>query len=52
MKVGYARVSSVGQNLDSQLQILKENHVDKIFQEKKSGRSMGTEINLRNCSIS
>ncbi len=47
MKVGYARVSSVGQNLDSQLQILKENHVDKIFQEKKSGRSMGNRDQLK-----
>ena len=33
--VGYARVSSVGQNLDIQLEKLK--HCDKIFQEKKSG---------------
>ncbi len=34
-QVGYARVSSVGQNLDTQLEKLK--HCDKIFQEKKSG---------------
>ncbi|MFC1659622.1 recombinase family protein [Pseudomonadota bacterium] len=33
--VGYARVSSVGQSLDVQLDKLK--HCDKIFQEKKSG---------------
>lgn len=33
--VGYARVSSIGQNLDTQLEKLK--HCDKIFQEKKSG---------------
>ena len=33
--VGYARVSSVGQNLDTQLEKLK--HCDKIFQGKKSG---------------
>ena len=32
--VGYARVSSVGQSLDVQLDKLK--HCDKIFQEKKS----------------
>lgn len=31
--VGYARVSSVGQSLDVQLDKLK--HCDKIFQEKK-----------------
>jgi DNA invertase Pin-like site-specific DNA recombinase len=35
--VGYARVSSVGQRLDVQLDKLK--HCDKIFQEKKSGAS-------------
>jgi DNA invertase Pin-like site-specific DNA recombinase len=33
--VGYARVSSVGQTLDVQLDKLK--HCDKIFQEKRSG---------------
>ena len=33
--VGYARVSSVGQNLDTQLEKLK--HCNKIFQEKISG---------------
>jgi DNA invertase Pin-like site-specific DNA recombinase len=35
--VGYARVSSVGQSLDVQLEKLK--HCKKIFQEKKSGIS-------------
>jgi DNA invertase Pin-like site-specific DNA recombinase len=35
--VGYARVSSVGQSLDVQLEKLK--HCKKIFQEKKSGSS-------------
>jgi DNA invertase Pin-like site-specific DNA recombinase len=35
--VGYARVSSVGQSLDVQLD--KLSHCDKIFQEKKSGAS-------------
>lgn len=33
--VGYARVSSVGQNLDVQLKKLA--HCDKIFEEKKTG---------------
>jgi len=37
MKVGYARVSSVGQNLDSQVVALKEAGCEKIFKEKKSG---------------
>ena len=35
--VGYARVSSVGQTLDVQLEKLK--HCDKIYQEKASGTS-------------
>ncbi len=35
--VGYARVSSVGQSLDVQLD--KLSHCDKIFQEKQSGSS-------------
>ena len=35
--IGYARVSSVGQSLDIQLEKLA--HCDKIFQEKKSGTS-------------
>jgi DNA invertase Pin-like site-specific DNA recombinase len=34
-RVGYARVSSVGQSLEVQLDKLK--HCDKIYQEKKSG---------------
>ena len=37
MKVALARVSSVGQNLNSQLIALKEYGCEKIFQEKKSG---------------
>ncbi len=35
--LGYARVSSVGQSLDVQLDKLK--HCDKIYQERKSGAS-------------
>jgi len=35
--VGYARVSSVGQSLDVQLEKLK--HCDKLFEEKQSGTS-------------
>ncbi len=34
-RIGYARVSSVGQSLDVQLEKLKQ--CDKIYQEKKSG---------------
>jgi DNA invertase Pin-like site-specific DNA recombinase len=36
-QVGYARVSSVGQSLEVQLEKLK--HCDKLFQEKESGAS-------------
>ncbi len=36
-RVGYARVSSVGQSLEVQLDKLK--HCDRIYQEKKSGAS-------------
>ena len=35
--IGYARVSSIGQSLDVQIDKLK--HCDKIYQEKKSGTS-------------
>lgn len=44
--VGYARVSSVGQSLDVQLD--KLSHCDKIFQEKKSGAS-GNRPRLQAC---
>ena len=37
MKVGLARVSSVGQCLDSQLIALKEYGCEKIYSEKRSG---------------
>ena len=37
--VGYARVSSIGQNLDLQLGKLREYGCEEIFQEKRSGRT-------------
>jgi DNA invertase Pin-like site-specific DNA recombinase len=37
--VGYARVSSVGQSLDIQLEQLRQAGCDKVFAEKRSGRS-------------
>ena len=36
MKVGYARVSSIGQNLQSQIDALEAYGCEKIFQEKES----------------
>ena len=39
MKVAYCRVSSSGQNLDSQIDSVKKYGVDRIFQEKVSGTS-------------
>ncbi len=44
--VGYARVSSTGQSLDVQLEKLKD--CDKIYQEKKSGRTDNRE-QLQQC---
>ena len=49
MKVGYARVSSVGQNLESQLVALKEYGCEKIFQEKVSGTSTKGREQLTQC---
>lgn len=39
MKVGYARVSSSGQSLDVQQAKLKEAGCEKVFEEKRSGKS-------------
>jgi len=39
MKIGYARVSSIGQNLDAQLGKLNSYGCEKIFQEKASAAS-------------
>ncbi|MGH2233494.1 recombinase family protein, partial [Enterococcus faecalis] len=40
MKVAYARVSSVDQNLDRQIQEFKKLGAEKIFVEKKSGATI------------
>lgn len=34
MLIGYARVSTIDQNLDRQIDTLKENGAEMIFQEK------------------
>ena len=39
MKVGYARVSSLGQSLDTQIEKLNAFGCERLFQEKKSGAS-------------
>ena len=49
MKVGYARVSSEGQDLTVQLDALKKHKCQKIFQEKVSGTSTQGREKLREC---
>ena len=48
MLVGYARVSSTGQNLTSQIEALEKAGCDKIFQEKKSGTKSYNRPELQN----
>ena len=39
-KIGYARVSSIDQNLERQIAALRPEGCDKIFRKKASGKSM------------
>ena len=48
MKVGYARVSSNGQNLNSQIEALEKAGCEKIFKEKKSGTQSVNREELQN----
>jgi DNA invertase Pin-like site-specific DNA recombinase len=48
MKVGYARVSSTGQNLESQIEALKKIGCERIFKEKKSAKETDSRIELQN----
>ena len=49
MKVAYCRVSSVGQNIDSQIKSVKEYGCEKIFQETVSGTSTKGRDKLKEC---
>jgi len=49
MKIGYARVSSSGQNLESQIEALQKAGCEKIFQEKISGKHTDNREELQNC---
>jgi len=48
MKVGYARVSSTGQELSSQLEALQAIGCEKIFQEKRSATQADNRVELQN----
>lgn len=39
-KIGYARVSSISQNLDRQIAALRAERCDELFREKASGKSL------------
>lgn len=47
MKVGYARVSTIGQSLESQVEILTKEGCEKIFEEKASGKSADDRLQLQ-----
>lgn len=47
-KIGYARVSSMGQNLDRQIELLEKAGATKIFKEKQSGAEIKNRPELLN----
>lgn len=52
MKIGYARVSTVEQNEARQMEALREEGVDKIYMDKKSGNIASPGIYSGNGSTS
>ena len=44
MKIGYARVSSLDQNLNRQIEVLEEFGAEKVFREKRSGATVNERI--------
>jgi len=49
MKIGYARVSTLEQNLDRQIKELEQAGCEKIFQEKASGKSTENRAMFKEC---
>lgn len=47
MKVGYARVSTLGQSLENQLESLTKEGCEKVFEEKASGKSADNREQLK-----
>lgn len=47
MKVGYMRVSTTQQNLDRQRKQMADNQVDKLFEEKQSGKELHNRLKLQ-----
>ena len=47
MIIGYARVSSVGQSLDEQLEALNKCGCDLIYSEKRSGKSVDDRVEFQ-----
>ena len=49
-RIGYARVSSTGQSLDVQVEKLTQANCDRIYKEKRSGRTTTGRPEFKKCS--